>query len=129
MRPSHLLHLSSAGFHAIAQRDAEAWRWLAMLALMQNAVAFGMLDDLLIRDADRRCGAILLRLAGCRGPFAMNDPEDVFATQEQLAEMCNLSRTSLGEVLRGFEKRSLISRRYGRIVINRTLLTAMTDPD
>ncbi len=125
LRPCRMLSLSGAAFHAIAQKDAEAWRWLAALPLSQNAVAFGVLDDLLIRESDRRCAAVLLRLAGCRGPYAQETPEDIFATQEQLAEMCNLSRTSLGDVLRSFEKGGLILRRYGRITVQRRPLADM----
>lgn len=128
LRPCRMLYLSGAAFHAIAQKDAEAWRWLAALPLIQNAVAFGVLDDLLIRESDRRCAAILLRLAGCRGPFAQDEPDDIYATQEQLAEICNLSRTSLGEVLRAFDRQGFISRRYGRIVIDRAVLARLADP-
>lgn len=124
----HLLHHSAAAFHAIARRDPEAWRWLSVLPLMQNILAFGVLDDLLIRDPKRRCAAILLRLAGCRGPFADDSPQEVFVTQEVLAELVNLSRTSVGDVLRDFEARGLISRRYGRIAIDHNQLTAMVSP-
>ncbi len=122
LRPSHLLFVSGSAFHAIAQKDPEAWRWLAMLPLMQNAVAFGILDDLLISESDRRCAAILLRLAGCRGPFAQAEPDDIYVTQEQLGEMSNLSRTTVGDVLRTFEKQGFITRRYGRIVIDSSAL-------
>ena len=121
----HLLQLSRAAFHGIARRDPEAWRWLAVLPLMQNAAALGVLEDLLIRDPQGRCAMILLRLAGCRGPFSGDCPEEVFVTQEELAEIANLSRTSLGDVLRKFEAQGLISRRYGRITIDRDRLTAL----
>lgn len=123
----HVLHLSGSAFHVIARRDPEAWRWLSVLPLMQNAVAFGVLEDLLIRDPKRRCAAILLRLAGCRGPFAGDTPEEVFVTQEVLAEMVNLSRTSLGDVLREFAAQGFISRRYGRITIDRDRLSALVN--
>lgn len=128
LTPCQMLHLPASLFHVIARQDGEAWRWLSVLPLLQNAVAFGTLEDLLIRDPKRRCAAILLRLAGCRGPFAGDEPEEVFATQEQLAEMINLSRTSLGDVLRGFEAQGYISRQYGRITIDRDLLSRIADP-
>lgn len=128
LAPSHLLHLSGFEFHGIAGRNPDAWRWLSVLPLMQNALAFGILEDLLIRDPKRRCAAILLRLAGCRGPYKDDSPEEVFVTQEVLAEMVNLSRTSLGDVLRAFEAQGYISRRYGRIVIDADPLIALVTP-
>lgn len=123
LRPSKMLHLPGATFHTIAQQqDLEAWRWLAVLPLIQVAVAMGTLTDLLIRDPKRRCAAILLRLAGCRGPVTLDEPEEIHVTQEQLSEMMNLSRTALGGILRSFEAERLISRQYGRISINRLML-------
>jgi CRP/FNR family transcriptional regulator, cyclic AMP receptor protein len=122
LRPSQMLHLPGTAFTTITQQQSDAWRWLAVLPLLQNALAFGILEDLLIRDPQRRCAAILLRLAGCRGPLAIAEPEDIFVTQEQLAEMINLSRTALGDVLRGFEKKGYISRRYGKLTIVNALL-------
>ena len=128
LTPCHVLHLSGSAFHVIARREPEAWRWLSVLPLMQNAVAFGVLEDLLIRSPKRRCAAILLRLAGCRGPFAGDTPEEIFVTEEVLAEMANLSRTSVGDVLRDLEAQEFISRRYGRISIDRDKLTALISP-
>ena len=125
LRPSSLLHLPTASFLRLASEDPEAWRWLAVLPLMQTTLAFGVLDDLLIRDTRRRCAAVLLRLAGCRGPGAVSEPDDIHVTQEQLAEMLNMSRTALGEVLRWFEARGLISRRYGKLTIDNTKLETL----
>ena len=125
LRPSSLLYLPSPSFHRIASDDPEAWRWLAVLPLMQTTLAFGVLDDLLIRDTRRRCAAVLLRLAGCRGPGAVSEPDEIHVTQEQLAEMINMSRTALGEVLRWFEGRSLISRKYGKLTIDNQKLETL----
>ena len=128
LRPSKMLHLSGSAFHSIAQQqELEAWRWLAMLPLIQVAVAMGTLTDLLIRDPKRRCAAILLRLAGCRGPVTLDEPEEIHVTQEQLSEMMNLSRTVLGGILRNFEAQGYIARHYGRISINRDLLQDLTN--
>jgi CRP/FNR family cyclic AMP-dependent transcriptional regulator len=119
MKPCSLLHLTNTAFQGIAREMPEAWRWLSVLPLLQNAVAFGTLEDLMIRDSRRRCAAILLRLAGCRGPLESAEPNEIFITQEHLAEMINLSRTALGEVLRNFEAKGFISRQYGRMTIER----------
>jgi CRP/FNR family transcriptional regulator, cyclic AMP receptor protein len=127
LRSCSLLHLPGTAFHGITLQNQEAWRWLALLPLLQNTLAFGVLEDLLIRDTRRRCAAVLLRLAGCRGPLAATEPDDVYVTQEQLAGMINLSRTALGEVLRGFEAKGFISRQYGKLTIEVNQLEDMVN--
>lgn len=127
LRPCQMLHLSGSAFLGIVQQDPEAWRWLAVLPLLQNALAFGTLEDLLIRDPRRRCAAVLLRLAGCRGPLAVSQPEDIYVTQEQLAEMINLSRTSLGDILRAFERQGFLTRGYGKLSIDAPEMNRMLD--
>lgn len=118
VRSSVLLHLPIAEFEALAQKDSQAWRWLAVLPIQQSLLATGVASDLMIRDPRRRLVAILLRLAGCRGPSATLEPQDILASQEDLAGIVNLSRTSLGEMLRDLEPRGLIARRYRRIAID-----------
>lgn len=122
IQPCVLLHLSPTGFQAIVDTVPEAWRWLAVMAISQIELALGTLEDLRMREPERRCAAMLLRLAGCRGPFAVAEPADVLVTQEQLSELINLSRTALGSVLRNFESLGLISRGYGKVVIDRQRL-------
>lgn len=118
LRPSALLHLPAQTFHALSQTAPEAWRWLAVLPLLQNVIALGTLQDLMLRDPEKRVAAILLRLAGCRGPMASADPDDIFVTQEQLAEMISISRTALGRILRMLQAEGAIARQYGRISID-----------
>lgn len=125
LRPSSLLNLPSTTFHAMARQDPEAWRWLAVLPLLQTSLAFGVLEDLAIRDTPRRCAAMLLRLAGCRGPTPSQEADEIFVTQEHLAEMINLSRTALGVVLRAFESQRLIERQYGKVKIDRERLEVL----
>jgi DNA-binding FadR family transcriptional regulator len=61
-------------------------------------------------------------LAGCRGPIAVADPEEIHVTQKQLAEMIAMSRTALGEVLRGFAAKGYITRTYGKLQVVRPAL-------
>ena len=74
--------------------------------------------DLLIRDSERRCAAVLLRLSGLR--FA--DPErpetvSVPITQDELAGSANLSRSSVRTMLRRSAARGLIEQAYHDIIM------------
>lgn len=117
-RPSALMHLSMTAFEEIAAMDSDTWRWLAVLPIQQAVLATGLASDLMIRDPRRRVMAILLRLAGRRGPFVVSEPQEIVASQEEIAGIVNLSRTALGNMLRGFEKERLLERRYRRISVD-----------
>lgn len=105
-------------FAAIAAGNAEAWRWLALLTVLHNDLAISVSDDLMIRDPQTRATAILLRLAGCRGGrLDLPEPAEVDVSQEALARLTNLSRTTLGEMLRKYEEAGWISQSYRRLTI------------
>lgn len=114
---STLLLLPSVGFKEIAATDPEAWRWLAVLPMMQSLLALGIAQDLMIRSSRRRLVAILLRLGASRGPFAKADPEIITATQDEIAAMANLSRTATGKMLRELETTGCLSMGYRSIRI------------
>lgn len=116
-RASRLLLLPSASFREIAAVDPEAWRWLAVLPMMQSLLAMGVAQDLMIRRPRDRLIAILLRLAACRGPFAKADPEVITSTQDEIAAMANLSRTATGKILRELEAIGCLSIGYRSICI------------
>jgi DNA-binding MarR family transcriptional regulator len=72
----------------------------------------------MIRDPQTRATAILLRLAGCRGGHLdLPEPAEVDVSQEALARLTNLSRTTLGEMLRKYEEAGWISQSYRRLTI------------
>jgi CRP-like cAMP-binding protein len=117
-RPTTVLMLPASEFAAIAAGNAEAWRWLALLTVLHNDLAISVSDDLMIRDPQTRATAILLRLAGCRGGrLDLPAPAEVDASQEALARLTNLSRTTLGEMLRKYEEAGWISQSYRRLTI------------
>ena len=94
------------------------WAHFLQLLLNYGDVNATMASDLMIRDAERRCAAALWRLAGCR--FA--SPQDAGAveaavTQDELAGAANLSRNSVGVMLRRLERRGLIRVEYGRMIV------------
>jgi CRP/FNR family cyclic AMP-dependent transcriptional regulator len=118
-RPSVVLHLSSADFIAVASQTPEAWRWLALIVLLNNDLAISVCDDLMIRNPKERATAILLRLAGCRTPGAMalGTSLQLDLTHEELATMTNLSRTTIGTLLRAYETAGWISQSYRSVTI------------
>jgi CRP-like cAMP-binding protein len=73
--------------------------------------------DLLIRDSQLRCIAVLLRLADRRHTMADGPPVTIHFTQEQLAAAANLSRYPAGKLLRELARRDLIKLGYGTITI------------
>ena len=117
-RPSTVLVLPTSEFLAIAAGNPEAWRWLALLTVLHNDLAVSVSDDLMIRDPQIRATAILLRLAGCRGGHLdLPEPSEIDLSQEQLARLTNLSRTTLGEMLRQYEEAGWISQSYRRLTV------------
>jgi CRP-like cAMP-binding protein len=88
------------------------------LAHSYGDIAIVIAADLLIRSSERRCAAVLLRLAGCR--FA--DPEqpgpaEVPVTQDELADAANLSRNTAGVILRKLEAAGMVQRGFRGVSI------------
>jgi CRP/FNR family transcriptional regulator, cyclic AMP receptor protein len=108
-------HVSQQELTAILKRHPEGWRMLLMQCVVQTGVAVQSMADLLLADRHRRFGAVLLRLAGARNPGSAVHP--VQCSHEELAEMCNLSRSSIASVLRVFEKEGLVEVAYRSIKI------------
>jgi CRP-like cAMP-binding protein len=112
----------------LAERP-EWWRHLIPPSLVYGDVAVIIAADLLIRDSERRCAAVLLRLNGHR--FA--GPEDqkatvVSITQDELAGAANLSRTSIKSMLGRLAARGLIEQGYhGILVRDSAALRAFVD--
>ena len=117
-RASTLLLLPMAEFDALVAEDPSSWRFFTAMALMNAATAMAAADDLLIRNAARRCTATLLRLAGLRPATGLTPPlPGIDVTQEELAHLSNLSRNATGLLLRDLEKRGLIELAYKSIRI------------
>ena len=117
-RPSKLLLLPMAEFDALVTENPGAWRYFTAMALMNASIATNAADDLLIRDASRRCIATLLRLAGLRNGSSLTPPlSEVDITQEELAYLSNLSRNAAGLLLRDLQKRGYIELAYKSIRI------------
>jgi CRP-like cAMP-binding protein len=91
---------------------------LLQLLATYGHVATVVATDLMIRSSERRCAAVLARLAGCR--FArpeQNAPVDLAITQEMLAAAAGLSRNSTGTALRKLMSRGLVELGYGGMTV------------
>jgi len=89
------------------------WRVVGTGILEYGDIAISAYADSLIPDNDRRCACTLLRIAGLKPPRrARPERSQVHITQDELATMVNLSRTTLVQVLRKFERSGLIEQGY-----------------
>jgi len=117
-RESVVLHLPLHGIREIVDNDPSAWRFFAFVTIGHLDVTIGAHDDLMIRDHVKRCIAVMLRLSGCR-LFSPPDtlPIEVDASQEDIAIMSNVARTTAGAVLRKLEALGHVEQSYRRIRI------------
>jgi CRP/FNR family cyclic AMP-dependent transcriptional regulator len=103
---------------SMARRNADAWRAVAMLSVMNALTAIGAGEDLMIRDSRKRLVAVLLRFAGHRNAFQGAAPiPTVAVTQVELAEASCLSRSSATAILRDLAQRGMIRTDYRTIKI------------
>lgn len=95
------------------------WRYVGMLGVVYGNTAANLAADGMIRDSRRRCAAALLRLADCRFVESA-DGQQVEAplSQDELAAISNLSRTSVSTILRELEDRGLITLGYRTVNIH-----------
>ena len=118
LRDCTVLLVPAQDIHALIARDPAVWRWIALLSVINTRRAINISLDLMIRDPQARAAAVLLRLAGCREdqpePVA---PAEINSSQEDLARMINMSRTTLGDFLRAAEASGLIRQAYRKVHI------------
>ena len=111
----------------LAERP-EWWEQIARVTLFYARVAASIVADLLIRESDRRCAASLLRVADCR--FVGADRAIAHVTQNDLAAIANLCRSTASSILGDFEAKGYVARAYNHIdVLNPVALRAMADGD
>ena len=117
-KASTVLHLPLAAIREIVARDPGAWRFFAFVMVGHLDTALGAADDLLIRDYRKRLVAVLLRLAGCR----KSTPPDgaiveIDVSQDDLAAMANMARTTVNAVLRGLQSAGYVEASYRAVRI------------
>lgn len=109
MVPQHALN-------ALFADNPQRWRFIAQSASEILTLAMFIATDLMIRDSQRRCIAVLLRAGGCR--TAGTQPAVAFVTQDELAGMANMSRQTIGPILRGLADAGLATVGYRNITLH-----------
>jgi CRP-like cAMP-binding protein len=95
------------------------WRHFGALGIIYGNTAMSAMSDLMIRDSKRRCIATILRIGNCRFEDCPEGlPADVPLSQEELAAMSNLSRTSVSRILRDLEDEGFITLGYRGIILH-----------
>lgn len=89
------------------------WQFIARACLEYGDIAISGYADALIPDNERRCACTLMRIAGLQFPRRSRPGErSVPITQDELATLVNVSRTTLLQILRRFEERGLVEQEY-----------------
>ena len=115
-RDSELLHLPLHGIREIVDNNPAGWRFFGLVTIGHLDLAIGAHDDLMIRDHLKRCIAVLLRLGGCRLSSPPNSlPIEIDISQEDIALMSNVARTTAAAVLRRLEAMGHLENAYRRI--------------
>ena len=116
--PVWLARAPQAAVRALLAERPEWWRHLMQLSITYGEVSQTIAADLQIRDSERRCAAVLLRLGGRRfaGP-GDTEPVEVSITQSELAGAVNLSLNSVGTMLHRLKARGLIEPGYRGLTI------------
>ncbi len=112
-----VLHVSLPALNEIVARDPMTLRSFGALTEINLEIAATAVRDLLIRRADQRIAATLLRVTSADSGSPSDDPSGFSLTQSELGEMANASRDLVNRTLAGFEARGWISKSYNRIAI------------
>ena len=127
--PSLLARVAQDAARKILTERPEWWQYFLQPAIIYGDVSQTVAADLLIRDSERRCAATLLRLSGRH--FAGPDdatPIEVPLTHDELAGAANLSRNSVGTILRRLANRGLIELGYRAVTLRAsTALRALVE--
>lgn len=117
-RDSELLHLSLRSVDEILREQPASWRMFASLTLGKLEAAMWAVDDLMMRDSLKQFVAVLLRLGGCRAVTPPGGvPIALHVSQDDLAAMANVSRSTANAILRQLEAAGHVAQRYRQIGI------------
>ncbi len=121
-----IAHVSKMSLNRILASDSAGWQMLLMHLGELFRMSIQAAADLLLPERDRRCAAVLLRIAGARS--AGSTAHTVHCSHEELAAMCNLSRQTIADVLRRLEMRGEAELGYRAIrLINPDSLRRIVD--
>lgn len=113
-----LAHIPGRVMQDLLRERPEWWRFVALAVLEYGDIAVSAYADSLLPDSDRRCACVLLRVSGHQFPRRVRpERRSIPITQDELATMINVSRTTLLQILRRFEERGLVEQAYRALLI------------
>lgn len=116
---THLLLVPRDGLFGLLQAEPQLWRHLGALAVAKMRALFGGLEDLSLLPAPARIARRLLAMAAGHGMLTPGMTRRVVAVnQEQLGAMLALTRQTVSQVLKTFERQGWVALRYGEIEIS-----------
>jgi len=115
-----LLRIPGDDLRALLRRRPQWHAELARDAVYGTDVAMQIAADLLIHNASARCAAVLLRLAGRRWASRPDAelPVEIPASQNELAMLCNVSRSTFSRVVKDLSSRGLLTLDYRSLTLN-----------
>ena len=115
-RDSQVLSIEIPDFRRVAAHHHDAWRQVALLVLENLGQTIGLTHALMVRGGSQRLRAILARLAGLHDEL-VPDPAIVDATQTDVADIANLSRSVVSQFLKEMEREGIIRLGWSSIEI------------
>ncbi|WP_165982281.1 Crp/Fnr family transcriptional regulator [Dankookia rubra] len=117
MESSWAMHLPYEAARALVLSNPAAARSVGQLGQIAMRVAIANVAQLMIRRADRRIGAVLLRVTGALDEAALAPTGDIRLTQLEIARMANASRNLVNKSLAQFEAAGWVRLGYNRIAV------------
>lgn len=97
--------------------DVEILRHLSRITQARLKTAIDIVADLMLRDSKKRLLANLARLSGITNPLYKLDSYEVYFSQEEIASMANLARTTTNTILNQLAKEKIIDISYRQIKV------------
>lgn len=122
VRDCSLFHVPGAALDALLHAEPAYWQVFGLLMTHKLRLAFEAIEEAALLPAPARVARRLLLLADEYGEAAglsgtAGRPRAINTPQEDLALMLALSRQTVNQILRQFEREGLLALRYGEIEI------------
>lgn len=113
---TRLYRIEHSAFRDLSQQHPQLWESVARLACLNLWLTTAAANDLVLRTAEMRIAAVLLRLSGHRSAIQGSPPlTTVHANQQEIASLANVARTTASKTLQKFREQGAIGLDYGRV--------------
>jgi CRP/FNR family transcriptional regulator, cyclic AMP receptor protein len=113
--PAYMAYVEQPALERMLAGTPQWWQAIALNSLIAFNIVSNIAGDLMIRDSRRRLVATMLRTANARFDVPSGEPVDSVATQDELANMSNLGRSTTNAILNDLEVQRLVARKYNRV--------------